>query len=115
MAGIELVLSPVSRLLPVGVNATFTCQFRNVQVNHLPFWMVNQTEAGTDYSRAKLMNKGFIILENQEDSINGITTLTLIVHGTYPDINNTEIQCRTLTDVHSQLATILTIAGKINR
>jgi hypothetical protein len=56
------------------------------------------------------MNKGFIILDDQEDS-NGIMILTLIVNGSYAGVNNTVIQCRTLTHVHSQNATILTIAG----
>lgn len=58
------------------------------------------------------MRKGFNILNDQEDS-NGITTLTLIVNSSYAGVNNTMIQCRTLTHVHSQFATILTIAGKI--
>lgn len=106
------MLSPESRLLPVGRNATvtFTCQFRNVQENHRPFWRINQTEASNVYNRNKLLNKGFIVLDDQEDS-NGITTLTLKVNGSYTGINNTHIQCRTLTNVHSQRATILTIAG----
>ena len=57
------------------------------------------------------MRRGFNILNDQEDS-NGITTLTLSVDSSYAGVNNTMIQCRTLTDVHSQIATILTIAGK---
>ncbi len=107
---IELVLSPDSRLLPVGSNATFTCKFRNVQQHHHPFWKVNQTQASNSYNRDRLIKKGFIILDDQED--NGITTLTLRVNGSHDGVNNTKIQCRTLTDVHSELATILTIAGK---
>ena len=106
------MLSPDSRLLPVGKNATFTCKFRNVHVNHYPFWQVNQTEASNDHNKGELMRKGFNILNDQEDS-NGITTLTLIVNSSYAGVNNTMIQCRTLTHVHSQFATILTIAGKI--
>ena len=57
------------------------------------------------------MRKGFNILDDQDD-INRITTLTLIVNSSYAGVNNTRIQCRTLTHVHSQIATILTIAGK---
>jgi hypothetical protein len=107
------VLNPDSRLLPVGRNATFTCKFRNVEENHHPFWKVNQTEGSNSYNRNELLNKGFIIFNDQEDG-NGITTLTLRVIGSYTGVNNTVIQCRTLTHVyvHSQLATILTIAGK---
>ena len=108
---IELVLGPVSRLLPVGRDATFTCQFRNVhENNHRPFWKVNQTEASNEYNRDKLVKRGFTVLDNQEDS-NRITTLTLTVNGSFAGINNTNIQCRTLASVHSQPATILTISG----
>ena len=41
-------------------------------------------------------------LNYQQD---GITTLTLIVNSSYAGINNTMIQCRTLTGVYSQIAT----------
>ena len=108
---IELVLDPDSRLLPIGRNATFTCKFRNVNENHHPYWKVNKTEATSDYSKGELMKKGFNILDDQEDG-NGIMTLTLSVDSSYAGVNNTTIQCRTLTHIHSQIATILTIAGK---
>lgn len=79
-----------------------------MQAEHRPFWKVNQTEASNNRNRMKLMDKGLIL--HHEES-NEITTLTLRVNNSSADINNTHIQCRTLTSVHSEIATILIIAG----
>ena len=117
--GIELVISPESRLLPVGTNATFTCQFRYVRDTDDVFWIVNTVEANNPGNKNHLMNQGFTVFKEESD---GIATLTLTVNGRHPQINNTHLWCTAVRNyehgqpapnVHSQPATILTIAGKL--
>ena len=113
------MISPESRLVPVGTNVTFTCQFRYVQDTDDVFWIVNRVEANNPSNKIYLMNRGFTVLEEES---NGIATLTLTVNGRHPRINNTHMRCTAVRNyehgqpapnVDSQQATVLTIAGKL--
>ena len=102
----QVLINPESRLVPVGNDVVFSCKFSNV--TH-PYWKVNATEASNNYNKNLIRMRGF----NPETvTINGISTLTLRVNGSYTGINNTKIQCKSLSEIESHNATLLTIASK---
>ena len=109
-----ILVHPQSRLIPVGAEAVFTCKFINVNINdHQPYWKVGETHAHLTVTKNNLKNRGFFIAP--ETISGGNITLNLRVNASYYGVNNTVIQCMTLqNDVSSDVATIMTIAGKFN-
>ena len=110
-----MLINPESRLISVGTIATFTCKFghENTESTEL-YWKIGETEANNMANRIHLETRGFFIADNDVSNGNTVTTMTMTVNGSYNGINNTRIQCKSLDGVHSQPATLLTIAGKIN-
>ena len=110
-----MLINPESRLISVGTVAAFTCKFGhdNTESTGL-YWKIGETEANNMANRNHLETRGFFIADNDVSNGNPVTTMTMTVNGSYNGINNTKIQCKSLDGVHSQPATLLTIAGKIN-
>lgn len=103
------MLNPDSRLIPVGALALFTCKFRNVRI---PYWEINGIKATNDFNKEDLMNQGYFIHQDSTNS-DGTIVLTMTVNGSYPQIHNSRIQCKTFSSIHSDPATLLTIDGII--
>ena len=106
----QVLVNPDSRLIPVGVEALFTCKFRNVQE---PYWKVNNSEANIRANKEYLRTKGIFINDDESSTIDGNhdITLTLRVDGSYPRVNSTVFVCKTRSNIDSEPATVLTIAG----
>ena len=104
----QLLVGPESRLIPVGSETWFTCKFSS-GVNQ-PYWKVDETEASNSRNKDNLRTQGFFIADDVPMS-DGSVSLSMRVDGSYEGINNTIIQCKSLSEVHSQQATLLTIAG----
>ena len=109
LAAPQLLVGPESRLIPVGSEAWFTCKFSSGVSQ--PYWKVNETEASNSLSKNNLRTQGFFIADDVESWSDGSVTLSMRVDGSNEGINNTIIQCKSLSEVHSQRATLLTIAG----
>ena len=105
----QVVLDPDSRLIPVGAEALFTCEFRNVIK---PYWEINGIKATNDFNIINLRDQGFYIDPEQTSDIDGTLILTMRVNGSYPRLHNSHIQCKSFSQgIHSDTATLLTIDG----
>ena len=108
-AGPQVVLDPESRLIPVGVEALFTCKFLDV-TRPAPYWEINGIKATVNFTKMELRAQGFFIEQEWTDS-DGITVLTMRVNGS-SQLHNSTIQCKTfLEDINSEIATLLIIEG----
>lgn len=102
---IEVLVHPDSRLVPPGIEFTLTCQIRTT---HYTYWIVNGTEANSNYHHELLLKSGFSM--ERDNSQNGVTTLILRVNSSFSHINNTRAFCTSVV-VDSMTATIQILTG----
>ena len=77
------MLNPESRLIPVGVEALFTCKFPSVA---RPYWEIKGIKANNDFNKMHLRDQGFFI-DPERTYSDGIVVLTMRVNGSYPRIH----------------------------
>lgn len=99
------MLHPESRLVAVGVEATFHCKIAD---SLEPYWVVNN-DPGLEPSQVTwLSNRGFFIADKRVEG--GLAMLSLKVNGT-ADKNGTVVFCSSVQSIRSNPADLLIITG----
>ena len=96
---------PKSRLVPLGVEVTFTCKIENSNSAH---WVIDEKQLAFTDSVEMAKSEGYLISKKQ-DTMTNITSLMLTFNVTM-DKNGTEIYCSSLA-TSSDIAVLLTIIG----
>ena len=99
---------PQSRLVPVGVEVTFTCIFSN-GLN--PHWVIDGAALAYSDSIERAAEDGYII--QRQETTDHIYLLSLMFNATL-DKNGTTIYCSSF-NTHSNVAVVLVLSGKFNK
>ena len=96
---------PKSRLVPIGVEVTFTCIIRG---GANPHWMIDERSLAYQGAVRRITEEGYII--ERQDKADDVTSLSLTFNVT-KDKNGTMISCSSLY-TRSNKAVLLSISGK---